>query len=189
MKQRLHLLFTPTKITIKYLIYHILNTKLSKMSLNVFYTSIHGFLHHQLFCPSLNTTFRPTHEKHETSKGLSGTCSKEDKRHYLASQNNFEQDHFSLKKLIRSNLNMVNQLIPKVSRKEALERVSFLVTFGRNKFPEIVRIIVKTQAKLQTNDQNPTSPSLPLPPSPTTYLTRFDSSLKPVIQMKDAARH
>ena len=31
----------------------------------------------------------------------------QDKRHYLASQNNFEQDHFSLKILRRSNLNMV----------------------------------------------------------------------------------
>ena len=31
----------------------------------------------------------------------------QDKRHYLASQNNFEQDHFSFKKLRRSNLNMV----------------------------------------------------------------------------------
>ena len=68
----------------------------------------------------------------------------QDKRHYLASQNNFEQKHFSLKKLRRSNLNMANKLIPKVTRKEALERVSFLVAFGRNKFPEIVRIIVKT---------------------------------------------
>ena len=32
----------------------------------------------------------------------------EDKRHYLASQNNFESDHLSLKKLRWSNLNMVN---------------------------------------------------------------------------------
>ena len=31
----------------------------------------------------------------------------QDKRHYLASQNNFEQDHFSLKILRRSNLDMV----------------------------------------------------------------------------------
>ena len=56
----------------------------------------------------------------------------QDKRHYLASENNFEQDHFSLKKLRRSNLNIVNQLIPKVSRKGGLGRVSFLVTFGAN---------------------------------------------------------
>ena len=105
-KQRLHLLFTPTKITIKYLIHHILNTTLSKMSLKVFYTSIHGFLHHQLFPPSLNTTFRPIHEKHETSKDCAVHAQSQDKRHYLASQNNFEQHHFSLKKLRRSNLNM-----------------------------------------------------------------------------------
>ena len=29
-------------------------------------------------------------------------------------------------------------------QKEALERVSFLVTFGRNKFSEMIQIIVKT---------------------------------------------
>ena len=131
-RKELHLLFTPTKITIKYLIHHILNTTLSKLSLNVSYTFIHGFFRHQLFRPSLNTTFRPTYKKHETSKRLCSSCSKQDKRHYLASQNNFEQDYFSLKKLRGSNLNIGNQLMPKVQRKEALERVSFLITFEAN---------------------------------------------------------
>ena len=50
-----------------------------------------------------------------------------------------------LKMVLRQrNLNAVNQLLTKVSRKKAPERVSFLVTFGRKKFPEILRIIVKT---------------------------------------------
>ena len=47
-----------------------------KMPLKVLYTYIHGLLPHQLFHPSIHTTFRHAYEKHETSKGLCGTCSK-----------------------------------------------------------------------------------------------------------------
>ena len=46
------------------------------MPLKVLYTHIHGLLPHQLFHLSIHTTFRLAYEKHETSKGLSGTCSK-----------------------------------------------------------------------------------------------------------------
>ena len=45
-----------------------------KVSLDVFYTSINGLLLHQLFDPSIPANFRLTYEKHETSKGLCGTC-------------------------------------------------------------------------------------------------------------------
>ena len=75
-KQRLHLLFTPTKITLKYSIHHILNTTLYikhntiKMILKVFYMFIHGFLPHQLSRPSIHATFGLAHEKQKTSQRI-----------------------------------------------------------------------------------------------------------------------
>ena len=83
-KQRLHLLFTPTKITIKYLIHHILNTTLSKISLKVFYTSIHGFLHHQLFYPSLTQPLDSHMRNMKRQKDYAVHDQSQEQRHYLA---------------------------------------------------------------------------------------------------------
>ena len=47
-------------------------------------------------------------------------------------------------RLRQSNLNAMDYLLPKVSRRELLESFSFLVAFRRNKFPETICLIVKT---------------------------------------------
>ena len=42
------------------------------MSVKVFYTSIYGFLPHQLSRPSVHAVFRLTYEKHEMSERTLG---------------------------------------------------------------------------------------------------------------------
>ena len=112
-----------------------------EFSQKVFYTSIHGFLPHQLCHPSVHTTFRLSYV---TSKRTVRNMLKVIVRHYQASLKTTLCKTISLSnKLRRNNFNAVNQLLPKVSRKEALRSVSFLVTFRRNKFPETIRLIVK----------------------------------------------
>ena len=64
------------------------------MPLKVLYAYIHGLLPHQLIHPSIHTTFRLTYEKHETSKGLCGTCSKSREETLSSLLNDFEQDPF-----------------------------------------------------------------------------------------------
>ena len=113
--------------------------------------SIHGFLSHQLTRPSIYTTFRLRYEV--SKRDCVVKVQSHSKRHYQASLKTTLSNtisHFT--KLRRSNLNTVNQLLPKVSGKEALESVSFLVTFERSKFPKIIRIIVKTVTEITNRD-------------------------------------
>ena len=69
----------------------------TKMPLKVLYTYIHGLLLHQLFHLNIHPTFRLAHEKHETSKGLCGTCSKSREETLSSlSQITFSKTHFTL---------------------------------------------------------------------------------------------
>ena len=77
------------------------------MSLKVFYTSSTVFFFINLFVQVLTQPLDPHMRNLKRQKDCAVRAQSQDNRHYLVSQNNFEQDHFCLKKLIRSNLNMV----------------------------------------------------------------------------------
>ena len=79
------------------------------MSVKVFYTSIHGFLPHQLSRPSIHTTLRLTDGEHKTSQRTVRHMTKVSKRHYLSSLKITVSKTISVsKKLRRSNFNTVN---------------------------------------------------------------------------------
>ena len=60
------------------------------------------------FVQVLTQSLDPHMRNMKYQKDCAVRAQSQDKRHYLAAQNNFEQKHFSLEKLRRSNLNMVN---------------------------------------------------------------------------------
>ena len=69
-KQRLHLLFATTIIALKSKIFNSPNIKhkATEISLKVFYRSIHGFLPHQLYHPSIAQHLDSYMKKYDTSK-------------------------------------------------------------------------------------------------------------------------
>ena len=80
------------------------------MSLNVFYTSIHGFLPHQLSRPSIHATFRLTYEKHgNVQKDCAVHAQSHSKKHYQVSlKRPLSKTILLCNKLRRSNLKEVN---------------------------------------------------------------------------------
>ena len=98
--------------------------------------------YHINYChPSVHTTFRLTYE---TSKSTARYMLKVIVRDTTSLKTTLSKTILLSNELRRSNLNAVNQLLPKVSWKELLKSVSSLVTFRRNKFPETILLIDET---------------------------------------------